>query len=460
MPSDAAVFSSFRDPCGFLFVRDGQLYRQVNECYRDHYERLISSGLYERLTSEGLLVRHEEVVHAAGSPNCYKTLRPEPVPFISYPYEWSFSAYKDAALATLRIQRIALEAGMSLRDASAYNIQFLDGRPTLIDTLSFEIYREGVPWVAYRQFCQHFLAPLALMSYGDARANLLMHSFIDGVPLDFAASFLPALTRLKLGLAIHIHVHGRMQAPRRARAVVPSTSPRRFARSALLGLLDQLEGTVQGLRWRHGRTTWSDYYAATHNYSAAAMACKERLVKEYIELVKPGTVWDLGANVGTFSRIAAGTAKYVVAFDSDPVCTDIAYRDYRERELKNVLPLVLDLTNPSPALGWAHRERMSLADRGPADLALALALVHHLAIGNNVPLPLIAEFLASICRTLIIEFVPKTDSQVREMLITREDTFPDYTQARFENEFGRFFSIVKCDRIEDSVRILYLMRRR
>ncbi len=207
-PSLPALASSFRDPSGFLFSRSGTLYRQVNQSYRTHYEALMSSGLYQELVKSGRLVVHQLADIPAEIPElAYQVIQPVRIPFISYPYEWSFSQLKDAALCTLAIQKTALEKGMSLKDSSAYNIQFHQGQPTLIDTLSFEVYREGEPWIAYRQFCQHFLAPLALMAYVDIRLSQLLRTYVDGIPLDLASRLLPRRTKYNLALATHIHLH-------------------------------------------------------------------------------------------------------------------------------------------------------------------------------------------------------------------------------------------------------------
>ena len=194
--NDGAPGGSFRDPSGFVYERDGVLYRRVHRSYAAHYDRLMDSGLYAALVGDGLLVPHEEVGPRGGEQDPYATLRPERVAFVSYPYEWCFSQLKDAALTTLRIQERALGFDMTLKDASAYNIQFHRGRPVLIDTLSFECYEEGVPWVGYRQLCQHFLAPLALMAHRDVRLGGLLRLHLDGIPLDLASTLLPARTRL------------------------------------------------------------------------------------------------------------------------------------------------------------------------------------------------------------------------------------------------------------------------
>ncbi|HOQ99887.1 MAG TPA: SAM-dependent methyltransferase [Anaerolineae bacterium] len=458
MHASEAVPASFRDPSGFVYEQDGVLYRQVNLAYREHYDLLLSSGLYQGLVADGLLIAHEEVSpQRPPAEGAYKVLRPERVPFISYPYEWSFSQLKDAALATLRIQQRALACGLSLKDCSAYNIQFMGGKPLLIDTLSFERYREGAPWIAYRQFCQHFLAPLALMSYRDVRLGQLLRTYIDGVPLSLASRLLPASTRFRFSLLTHIHLHAQSEARYGDKPV--DVSRHRIERPAFLALVENLEAAVAGLKWRP-RGAWAGYYAAT-NYGPAALEHKAELVSSFVDAVTPAPrlVWDLGANTGRFSRIAAGRGALTVAFDSDPACVEGNYLDCARDGETHVLPLLVDLTNPSPAIGWANEERASLAERGPADLALALALIHHLAIGNNLPLARIAAFLRRICRALIVEFVPKSDSQVQRLLATRDDIFPGYAQQAFEEAFARCFRIVRSAPIRDSERTLYLMVR-
>jgi hypothetical protein len=409
------------------------------------------------LTGAGLLLPHEETSEADAAPDSYKVIAPLVVPFVSYPYEWCFSQLKDATLATLAIQKQAMDHGMSLKDASAYNIQFLAGKPVLVDTLSFEVCREGEPWVAYRQFCQHFLAPLALMSHTDVRLSQLLRCYIDGIPLDLAGRLLPSRTKMSLGLATHIHLHAQAQkkyADARAR---PAAA--KMGRMALLGLIDNLESTTRKLDWNPEGTEWADYYDTT-NYTDVSLEHKRRLVGEYLDRANPRTVWDLGANTGLFSRTAAGRGALTMAFDVDPAAVERNYLDCRARGEKNLLPLLLDLTNPSPAIGWENEERSSLVERGPCDTAMALALVHHLAIGNNVPLPRIARFLSRICRTLIVEFVPKTDSQGQRLLATREDVFPDYTQEGFEQAFSTRFATLASALVKDSQRTIYLMEAR
>jgi len=450
--------SSFRDPSGFLFWLDGILYRQVNVAYKADYDHLMGSGLYDALVSANLLLPHQEVnVEAPKLELAYKVIKPELIPFVSYPYEWCFSQLKNAALTTLRIQREALGFGMSLKDCSAYNIQFKKGKPILIDTLSFERYREGQPWVAYRQFCQHFLAPLTLMSHRDARLSQLSRIYIDGIPLDLASSLLPWRTWFTFSLLVHLHIHAKTQKHLANKRSVKKRY--KVSRVGLLGILDSLEGAVRKQKWQHAGTEWADYYRDT-NYSTNAFQHKKAVVAEFLDRLNPRTVWDLGANVGIFSRFASDKGIQTISFDVDAAAVEKNYLECIARGDTNILPLLLDLTNPSSGIGWRNRERMSLEERGPADTVLALALIHHLAIVNNLPLAKIAEFLSDICTSLIIEFVPKNDTQVQRLLSTREDIFSEYTQAAFELELERYFTIESCVKIEDSERTLYLMRKR
>jgi ribosomal protein L11 methylase PrmA len=461
MRNAEVVSGSFRDPSGFLFHADGVLYRQVNTTYREDYQTLFSSGLYDSLTQKGLLIPHEEVEHQPFlTAEGYKVIRPTLIPFVSYPYEWCFSQLKDAALLTLDIQLEALKHGMSLKDASSFNVQFIGAKPVFIDTLSFERYQEGEPWIAYQQFCQHFLAPLALIAECDVNLRTLGVPFLDGVPLSLASTLLPRSSWFKFSHLIHIHLHARSQTKYADAAGSRKLKPSRAVRrTALLGIIDSLRTCVAKLSWRPGGTEWADYYEAT-NYSSQALSAKEKIVDGFINVIKPRLTWDLGANNGLFSRRAVAHGSYTVACDVDPSAVEKNYRGCKLEKNSCMLPLIIDLTNPSPALGWAHTERRSLLDRGPAELVLALALIHHIAISKNVPLPRLAEFFASCGRALVIEFVPKPDSQVQKLLASRKDIFPEYNQEGFERAFSEFFTIEQAVPVPESHRVLYLMRRK
>jgi len=447
---------SFRDPNGFLYWCDGELFRQINTPYEDNYECLIDSGLYETLSSQLLLVKHSEVESHKENADQFKVIKPDLIPFISYPYEWSFSQLKDAALLTLKIQSEALAKGMTLKDASAYNIQFKNHKPIFIDTLSFERYVPGTPWVAYKQFCQHFLAPLALMTHVDIRLSQLFRVFVDGVPLDLASSMLPAKTKFNPALFLHLHLHSKSQMKYSDSVDAKKSKAVTVNEVGLLGIIDGLKRSIEKMQWLPSNTEWGDYYEET-NYSNDARENKKSIVRAMADIVKPKMVWDLGANTGDFSREVLASSEHVVSWDIDEAAVEKHYL-YLKKASENVsiLPLRLDLTNPSNAMGWGEIERDSLKQRGKVDLVMALALVHHLAISNNVPLSMIADYFAKLGDNLIIEFVPKSDSQTQKLLASREDVFPEYNLMDFKRSFAEYFDLVEEKNIGESQRTIFL----
>jgi hypothetical protein len=455
----AIIPSSFRDRSGFLFKSNEKLYRIVNKSYQKHFEFFVNSGLYKKLTEENLLVKHNEVLIETPFVNSqtYKIIEPEFIEFISYPYEWSFSQLKDAALLTIKIQKIALNYGMQLKDASAYNIQFHNGKPIFIDTLSFEIYEQGKPWVAYRQFCQHFLAPLALMVYSDIDLNKLLRVYIDGIPLPLASKLLPFKTHFKPLIQLHLHLHAKAQKKHANNTKINQTK-RKFSTRGFRGLIDHFETGIKKWSWLPAGTEWAEYYQ-DDSYTDIAFENKKKIVFNFLQKVMPKTVWDLGGNDGTFSELATKVDASTITFDIDPASVEKNYLRISEDNETKILPLLLDLTNPSPAIGFNNTERESLIERGPADLAMALALVHHLAISNNVPLENLAHFFSQLCKNLIVEFIPKSDKKVKKLLATREDIFVNYNEEHFQKSFAKYFVIKEKIVIKDSTRVLYLMNK-
>ena len=447
--------SSFRDPSGCIFTYNGLLYRQINKTYQEHYDFLISSGCYNDLVSNNLLVRHQEVNDISPvSDDYYKIIKPEKIPFITYPYEWSFSQLKDAAITTIEIQKKALDYGLILKDSSAYNIQFKDGNPILIDTLSFEKYSDGQLWTGYRQFCQHFLAPLALMSYKDIRLCKLLQSFLDGIPLDLTSSLLPMRTYLNFSLLSHIHLHAKSQKHFSGKKT--SIARQGIRRHQLFALISNLESSIKKLNWQPRNTEWASYYHDI-KYSPDSLADKKQIISQLLDRIRARTICDLGSNTGMFSGLPQNKNILTISIDNDPAAIEINYLKCRKGNKSNVLPLYIDITNPSPGIGWAHQERMSLLHRGPFDICLALALIHHLVISDNLPFPVIADYLSKLCHNLIIEFIPKDDPQVQLLLATRKDIFSNYTKNSLENSFRKYFKIENAYPIKDSRRIIYLM---
>jgi ribosomal protein L11 methylase PrmA len=452
-----ALPASFKDPSGFVFSRNGRIYRQINTAYKSDYEMLINSGLYAELAKAGFLISHMDATLELPT-GAYKIIEPVEIPFISYPYEWCFDQLKDAALLTLAIQKKAFGRGMILKDASAFNVQFIGSKPIFIDTLSFEQYREEKPWAAYKQFCEHFLAPLALAAFKDIRLAQLARVHLDGIPLELAAKLLPLRAKTIPAIFFHIVLHARAQKSLSNRNVATTANGQKFSRAAFAELIDNLETTVNNLTWRPEKTVWTDYGGETcESYDNAALEQKKSLVEKFVKSVGPKNTWDIGANSGTFSRIAANTGTYVVSIDSDPSVIEKNYLTAKTDRQNNLLPLLADITNPTPGIGWANAERDSLADRKKPNMVLALALIHHLAIAKNIPLATIACFFGDICDSLAIEFIPKEDRQVQRLLNCREDIFVDYNEKVFETEFDRYFKIREKIRLTDSKRTLYLM---
>jgi len=454
------IRGSFRDPSGHVYESGGRILRTVNHCYQGHWVLATESGLLAESVKHGLIPSFTE---CAPPTEAWKCLEVETIPFISYPYEWSFSQLKDAALLTLKLQRAAIEKGMVLKDATAYNVQFCGSKPVFIDLLSFETWKEGAPWQAYRQFCMHFLAPLALCSSLGLWAGNLLRQWIDGIPLSHACAMLPWHTRIRPTLALHLFAHAHMeQRHADARKSATMAKATRLSRSALLNLTTSLQQSVEALKLPAQTTQWGDYYEDT-NYSDRSAAAKLEAVERIAAEHAGGRLAvDLGANTGLYSRALAAHFSQVIAADIDPLAVERHYNRLKCDGPGNILPLVIDLANPSPSLGWSCAERDSFQQRCSADFIMALALIHHLVIAAGIPFRQVAAFLASIMApgaTLLIEFVPKDDSQVQRLLAAREDIFSDYTLEDFRKAFGTDFSEEGLIALPDSCRTLLCFRK-
>ena len=454
LPSHPA---SFKDPAGFIFTVDGIYYRQVNQSYAAEYDLLMNTGLYEKLVQQKKLIAHTEVEnYKATNENWYKTLLPQQLDFISYPYEWCFDQLKDAALLTLQIQKESLKCGMSLKDATPFNIQWLNGKPVFIDTLSFEKYVDGESWVAYKQFCECFLAPLLLMRYRSNELNKLLVSYPNGIPLTIVSSLLPGKTKFNLAIYLHIHLQATLQLKSDAGQ---SSKKNSLGLSQLNNIIDNLSNLIKKLEPRKQKTTWNNYYDETI-LSKEYLEAKEQLVKDFLSLSAHKTILDLGANTGEFSLLAAQTSEKVIAADFDADCINNLYNQTKKNKIKNIYPAVINVSNPTPAIGWANVEREPFWQRINVDLIMALALVHHLCITDNISFNMLAQLLKTKCQYLIIEFVPKSDPKVQQLLSYRKDVFENYTEAGFEKSFAACFDIIKKETIKTTNRVLYFMKRK
>ncbi|MHA4807754.1 hypothetical protein ACX0G9_06595 [Flavitalea flava] len=459
MPDPLHHPASYRDPSGFIFQVNGIYYRQVSPTYAEEYALLMESGLYRLLTEKKLLIAHKEVRdNPALSDNAFLTLCPEQLTTVSYPYEWSFDQLKDAALLTLSIMRIAIDHGMILKDAAAFNIQFREGMPLFIDTLSFERYDPSRPWVAYRQFCECFLFPLLLEHYANAGLQKILSVYPDGIPASVTARLLPLKSRFRLGVWLHVHLPNRVGNYKEKhnkgsdRALV-------FTRQKLLHLIQNLETTITGLkRQLPAPTVWSNYYTGSI-LSSNYLEEKEKIFRQLTEEIDFSSALDIGANDGYFSHILSGRKEAaILAIDADNECINNLYRSVKEKKTGNILPLCVDISRPSPAIGFRNKERASFNERVLVDLVVALALIHHLVFGNCIPLSDIAACFADLTREyLIIEFVPVTDPKTSELIKNKTGIHHPYDSFSFENTFGNYFTLVKQLKIPGTERVLYLM---
>lgn len=449
-----ALPSSYRDTNGYVFEQDGKIYRYIDPRYESHYAELMRSGLYMQLITECLLVPHEEIAHLPGTdfPKG-RVILPMQIPFISHPYEWSFDMWKDAALLTLQIAGTALKKGMILKDATPFNVQFCKGKPVFIDTLSFEIYEEEKPWIAYRQFCECFLAPMLLMHYCHPDTNRIFTVYPNGIPLDVLKSLLPARSKLNLNTYLHIHLQSNISGTGKGK----QNGGNDFSKHKLETILRGLTSFVNDLRMKKNKAGWTDYYTDTI-LGEEYLKEKGRMVQSFLQNTAYKTVVDLGSNDGHFSFLIATPQKEIIAVDGDAGCINTLYDRIKSRKINNIHPLLINFFAPSPAIGWNNRERNSLAERLKGDLVMALALVHHLAIAGNVPLSMIAQWLIPMGKYLVIEFVPKEDEKVKLLLQNRKDIFYNYSLPEFKKAFGEHYEIIREETVGDTNRSLFLMK--
>lgn len=451
--------ASFRDPSGFIYQIDGEFRRIINPIYFDQYRALKESGFFDALISKELLIPHEELQ----SNEEFIELKAETIPFMSYPYEWSFEQFKHAALLTLQIQKYALSKGFILKDASAYNVTFHKGKAIFIDTLSFDFYEEGTPWRAFKQFIMHFFGPLVLAKYHGADMLKMMQNNIDGLPLKLISSLLPWKTRLNPTIYTSIHMLAKLedkhQDDYKAEKKVSNLS-----RKAQENMLENLFNFIRKLELKEA-TEWGDYYEKT-NYDKDSFEKKKQLIREWVIELNPAHLIDVGGNDGTFARTVADKVPHMIVSDIDERAVDQNYLRARQNEESNMLALVSDVLQPAPGIGFNNTERSSLIERlreYKPDVTMALALIHHLTLSGNVPFVKSAEFFASFSDNLIIEFPKRDDSWVKSLLVRKREFinhFNFYNEAEFENGYSQYFQVVKKVQIPGTERVMYLMNRK
>ena len=452
---------SFRDPTSRVLLDGDRVLRVLDAEADGDIEALEATQFFGRAIADGRIVgtrRCDDVPDLGAADRWAACLEHDRIPFLSFPYEWTFSMLQDAALLQLDLLADALDEGLITKDASAYNVQFLGSTPTFIDVGSFERQRPGEPWYGYRQFCQHFLYPLMLEAYRDVPFQPWLRGSIDGITPTECRSALSRRDYLHRGVLTNVWLHARAEGALAdtRRDVKDDLRKAGFRTELIKANVRKLAKLVRRLRWKRGASTWSAYGERAH-YTDADLGAKEAFVREALADRQRGLVWDLGANDGRFSRIAAETADCVVAADADPLVVDMLYRDLRESGERRILPLLMDLADPSPARGWRSVERPGFLDRGPADAVLALALVHHLAITDNVPLDEVVAFFAQVTgEVLVVEFPTVDDPMVQRLLAAkREGLHADYRLEVFEELLEARFEVVRRQPLAEGTRTLF-----
>jgi hypothetical protein len=455
--------SSFRDPDSRVVEADGAVLRLLSEQGLRDWEALAASELFRKAVAEGKLVGTEVENERDRLPDglvggAAAVLRHEVVPFVSYPYEWTFAMLKDAALLQLELLRSALDENLILKDSSPYNLQWRGARPVFIDVGSFERLREGEPWVGYRQFCMLFLYPLLLQSYKDVPFQPWLRGRLDGIEPQQARALMSFRDLFRSGVLAHVVLHARLERRNAdsTRDVKAELGKAGFKKELIIANVKRLQRLVGKLDWKPGATAWSDYGPRGH-YTDADTAAKDEFVRRVAAERPRDLVWDLGANDGRYSRIAAEHVRTVVAMDADAAVVDGLYRSLRGED--RILPLCVDVADPSPALGWRGAERRTLAERGTPDLTLCLALIHHVSISGNVPVAELLDWLRSLESTLVIEFPTPDDPLVQRLLARKRDgTHPDYERRHFEQALGERFDVESQKELSSGTRVLYVAR--
>jgi precorrin-6B methylase 2 len=454
---------SFRDRESRVFERDGELFRALTAPAADDLRRLMATAFFQAAQRDGRVVstRAADVAPpAASGPPWALVLTHERIPVVSYPYEWSFSMLRDAALLQLDLHLAALDEGFGLKDATPYNVLFRGARPVFVDVGSFEPLRPGEPWIGYRQFCQLYLYPLLLAAYRGVDFRPWLRGSLGGITPADASRLFGLRDLLRAGVATHVHLHARAVAatagrPSDARAALRDAG---FGVELVRANLRGLRRLVAGLRPRTGRTAWSHYVEALP-YTADEREEKRAFVRAAAGTRRWRVAWDVGANTGEYSRLVAEHADAVVALDADTAAIDRLYLALGQEAAQRIVPLALDVADAPAGLGWRGRERRALESRAKPELVLALALLHHLAIGGNVPLTELVAWLADLGGDVVVEFVHREDPMVRRLLSGRPDRFPDYDLPRFEALLAGAFQIAARRTLAGGTRTLFHARR-
>jgi SAM-dependent methyltransferase len=452
---------SFRDPESRVFYAGDEVYRALSPDGLEDFKALEASGLLDdsrvvrtEVAQDTAALRGLLVHEPAG------VLKHERIPFVSYPYEWTFSMLKDAALLQLDLLLAALEKDLVLKDSTPYNVQFKGSKPVFVDVGSFERLREGEPWVGYRQFCMLYLYPLLLQAVKGVPFQPWLRGSIDGIAPAEMRALMSFRDRFRRGLFTNVFLHARLEKryADRTKEVAADVKRVGFKKELFVANVRKMRKLVERLSWDPPEGVWTAY-GERNTYTDDDARRKDEFVREVARSRDWGLVWDIGCNNGRYSRIAAEGARNVISVDADDGPVELLYRDLRGEGDEKILTLTMNLADPSPALGWRGLERKTMAERGKPDLVLALALIHHVAISANVPVREFLDWLASLGTALVIEFPTREDPMVQKLLAPkREGLHPDYELEFFESALNEMFEVERSERLESGTRVLYFAR--
>jgi len=454
---------SFKDNEGHVFQNDGRIFRTLNDKVLDRMRRLEAVGLLAGLAADGLIVSSSllDAKSAGLDPAAVGevVMEHEPIPVVTYPYEWSTGMLRDAALLTLDIMTRCLEHNFILKDATPFNCMFYKGRPIFIDILSIDDYEDGTPWIGYTQFCREFLFPLFLSGYKKMDFRPWMRGKISGITATEIRKLLSIRDFFRPGILTNVIVQAALERRFSNEDVLVKNalSEKKFHKPVLESMIARLRKTVIATKGADVDTGWLNY-TQEKSYQEQDDKNKRSFITRMLQAETPKRIIDLGANTGEYTRLAAEHGELVVGLDIDPACVDSLYRSVKPEDDASIVPMVINLLDPTPGQGWLLEERRSLFDRIDVDGFLALALVHHICIGGNVPIEAFVRLLGRFGRCGVVEWVEKSDSMVQKLLRNREDVFPDYEWETFSKALGRQFEIVQVEEIMNGTRRLCWVR--
>ena len=462
-PDRSADAGSYRDPGSRVFHQEGQVYRALDRRALENWQRLAATRFFADGVADGRIVRTELApdIETIDGDEWVGVLRHDEIPVVSYPYEWTFSMLRDAALLQLDLLSAALAENMILKDSTPFNVQWRGTTPVFIDIGSFEALETGDVWVGYDQFLRQYLYPLMLTAHVGIPFQPWLRGQPDGLTAEQLRRVMSSRDLLRKSSLMHVALPARAERKSSGggRNVRSELKDAGFTKGMIESNVNGLRGIVSGLEWNPGSSRWNRY-ATECDHVKVDRGAKAAFVARVLAEDPPAVVWDVGSNDGHFSRLAAGFAEYVLALDADDVILDESYRSLKADGIENVLSIVQDLSNPSPGIGWRGLERPPLGDRSSPDMVFCLAVVHHLVVGRNVPLRAVIAWLADLNARVVLEFVAPDDPMVRALTVNKRphEVHPDYNEADLRSYLQDCFTIEAEEDLPGGTRRLFSLR--